>query len=267
LRCECREECHLKSYQEELPDVTRYIANNSHLGLDDHEEEFEKYLRLIRRCHAVDATTRMLEIGTGTGWFPLLCKRHGLSCKGLEISPQLIDYARQFGRSHGIEAEIDLGNAEDTDLGIQTYDVILAQSVFEHIEHWERAAERIYRALKPGGLFVFSSTNKFAFTSGEYNFPLYSWLPDSWRYRLRVARQGPDIMKLGIDFNQFCYPLLRRTFQRIGFSQVLDRVELSRPAEVSTPLRRLLVRTARHSRLVKALVLTFADATIFLCVK
>ena len=109
LRCECREELRLKSYQEELPDVTRYINNNSHLSLDDHEEEFQKYLRVIRRCHAVDASTRMLEIGTGTGWFPLLCKRHGLSCKGLEISPQLIDYARQFGRRHGIEAEIELG--------------------------------------------------------------------------------------------------------------------------------------------------------------
>ena len=39
----------MNSYLEELPDVTRYIANNSHRSLDDHEDEFEKYLRVIRR--------------------------------------------------------------------------------------------------------------------------------------------------------------------------------------------------------------------------
>jgi SAM-dependent methyltransferase len=257
----------MKTHQEELSDVTRYIKNFQHLRLEDHEEEFERFLRRIRRWHPIDSSTRMLEIGTGTGWFPLLCKRHGLSCKGLEISPQLVEYAHQFGRAYSLEPDIELGNAEESDLGTDRYDIIFAQSVFEHIEHWELAAERVYRALRPGGLFVFSSTNKFAFTSGEYKFPLYGWLPDQWRYRLRIRRQGPDIMKLGIDFNQFRYPLLRRTFHRIGFSRILDRVETSEHEEVSTRARRILVGLAKRSRLAKAVVLTFADATVFCCFK
>jgi SAM-dependent methyltransferase len=257
----------MKTYQGELSDISRYIENNQHLKLEDHQQEYEKYLRQIRRYHPVDASTRILEIGTGTGWFPLLCKMNGLSCRGLEISPQLVDYARQFGRPYGIEADIELGNAEESDLGSEVYDVILAQSVFEHIEHWERAARSVYRALRPGGLFSFSSTNKFAFTSGEYDFPLYGWLPDGWRYRLRIWRQGPDIMKLGIDFNQFRYPLLRRTFTRVGFSKVLDRVEMSDPELASTPFRSTVSRFARTSGLAKAAVLTFADATVFCCIK
>ncbi len=257
----------MKSHEQELSDVTRYIELKQHLRLEDHEAEYRRYLRTVRRWHTLDANTRMLEIGTGTGWFPLLCKRDGLSCRGLEISPQLVEYARQFGRNHGIESDIELGNAEENEIGSEEYDVIFAQSVFEHIEHWERAAERIYRALRPGGLFIFSSTNKFAFTSGEYDFPLYGWLPDQWRYRLRIHRQGPDIMKLGIDFNQFRYPLLRRTFERIGFSRVMDRVEMSQRDEVSSAARRVLVDIAKRSKLAKRLVLTFADATIVCCIK
>ena len=257
----------MKSHEQELSDVTRYIELKQHLRLEDHEAEYQRYLRTVRRWHTLDANTHMLEIGTGTGWFPLLCKRDGLSCRGLEISPQLVEYARQFGRNYGIESDIELGNAEENEIGSEEYDVIFAQSVFEHIEHWERAAERIYRALRPGGLFVFSSTNKFAFTSGEYDFPLYGWLPDRWRYRLRISRQGPDIMKLGIDFNQFRYPLLRRTFERIGFSRVMDRVEMSQRDEVSSAARRMLVDIAKRSKLAKRLVLTFADATIVCCIK
>ncbi len=254
-------------HQEDLTDVNRYIENHRHLRLEDHEEDFQRYLREIRRAHPVEPGMRILEIGTGTGWFPLMCLRHGVYCKGLDISPQLIQFAHDFGRPYGLVPDIELGNAEETDLGENLYDVILAQSVFEHIEHWELAAQRVYRALKPGGLFVFSSTNKFSLTSGEYNFPLYGWLPDRWRYRLRIARQGPDIMKLGIDFNQFRYGQLRRVFGRIGFSKVIDRVEASRPEEASSGLRRLVARVAKKSRLVKTLALTFTEATIVYCIK
>jgi SAM-dependent methyltransferase len=254
-------------HQEELTDVTRYIHNNRHLRLEDHEEDFQRYLRGIRRAHPVEPGMRLLEIGTGTGWFPLMCERHGLHCKGLEISRQLIEYAQEFGRAYGLVPDIELGNAEESELGENIYDVILAQSVFEHIERWELAAQKVYRALKPGGLFLFSSTNKFSFTSGEYDFPLYGWLPDRWRYRLRIARQGPDIMKLGIDFNQFRYSVLRRTFKRIGFSKVIDRVDASRPEEVTSGSRRLLVTLAKKSPLIKLPVLIFADATVFYCVK
>ncbi|MGA2770181.1 MAG: hypothetical protein ABSG26_05135 [Bryobacteraceae bacterium] len=55
---------------------------------------------------------------------------------------------------------------------------------------------------------------EFSFVSSEYRgVPLYGWLPNALRYRLRVAVHAPDIMKLGIDFNQFTYFGLRRVFK------------------------------------------------------
>lgn len=251
----------------ELSDAARYIENNRHITLKDHEEDYQSYLRMIRKCKEIDSNTKLLEIGIGTGWFPIACATHGISCKGLEISPQLIEYAREFGRANGVEPDIELGNIEEVDLGVNQYDVILGQSVFEHIEHWRRALQKIYQALKPGGLFAFSSTNKFSFHSDEYDFPLYGWLPDKWRYRLRVSRQGPDIMKLGIDFNQFTYPQLRRAFREAGFSRIYDRVEFADPAEVSNPWKKRVLRLSKSVRPIKHVVLCFADATMFLCVK
>ncbi|MEP6601118.1 MAG: class I SAM-dependent methyltransferase, partial [Nitrospirota bacterium] len=199
----------MQIHHEEISDVSRYIANHRHIGLEDKEIAYQNYLRQARQFHAVDESTVMLEIGTGTGWFPLLCKARGLNCKGLEISPQLIDYAKEFGARYGVDPDIELGNIEDSDIGEDRYDVIFLISVFEHVEHWELGLRKVYRALKPGGIVVFESTNKFSPTSGEYSFPLYGWLPDRLRYRLRMARQGADIMHLGIDFNQFRYPMLR----------------------------------------------------------
>jgi 2-polyprenyl-3-methyl-5-hydroxy-6-metoxy-1,4-benzoquinol methylase len=251
----------------ELTDAARYIETHRHITLQDHEADYQNYLRMIRKCKEIDSKSKLLEIGVGTGWFPIACAKHGISCKGLEISPQLIEYAKEFGRACGVEPDIELGNIEETDLGIAQFDVILGQSVFEHIEHWRKALKKVYDALKPGGVFAFSSTNKFSFHSDEYSFPLYGWLPDQWRYRLRVARQGPDIMKLGIDFNQFTYPQLRRAFREAGFSRIYDRVEFADPAEVANPAKRRILQLSKSVSPIKHVVLCFADATMFLCVK
>jgi SAM-dependent methyltransferase len=254
------------STDECLSDVVRYIDTKRHLSLDDMLPEYEGYLRILRRFGHLTPETRILEIGTGTGWFPLLCKRAGLRCKGLEISQQLIDYARDFGRQNGIEADIELGNIEKTDIGDCAYDAVFANSVFEHIEKWRIALQRVYRALKPGGVFFFTSTNKFSLISYEYPMPLYGWLPDQWRYRLRISRQGPDIMKLGIDFNQFTYWQLRRAFREVGFSHIYDRIE-SVDLDHFFSWRKALLKMAKSTPLLKEPILTFCDATLFVCIK
>jgi len=251
---------------ESLPDVERYLDSARRLGLEDHATEFETTLRLIRRFVPLNADTRILEVGTGTGWFPLMCKQSGLRCKGLEISPQLIAYAKEFGRRYGLDPDIELGNLEEHDIGESLYDVVIANSVFEHIEFWERALERVCRALRPGGMMYFASTNKFSIKSHEYPMPFYGWMPDRMRYRFRIARHGPGIMKLGIDFNQFTYPQLRRAFRRAGVSRIYDRVDLAETDRYPFWKKHIL-RIVQRTPLLKHPVLAFCDATAFICVK
>lgn len=259
----------MKIYHEELSDVVRYIATANHNELEDNEWQFKYLLRMMKRFKDIDRETRILEVGTGTGWFPILCKKEGLSCKGLEISPQLVEYARYFGKKYGVEPDIELGNIEETDIGALQYDVVVATSTFEHVEHWQSGLRKIFDALKPGGLLYFYSTNKFSFTSGEYNFPLYGWMPNSWRYRLRKNRQGEDIMKLGIDFNQFTPWQLRRFFKDLGFSQILDRVEVLDPDNLYNPRfhKKVALKILQGFPPLKHLILLFSKGTLFICIK
>lgn len=258
----------MKIYYEAPADVARYIDTHRGSGLEDKEQQFERYLRPVRRFREITPETEILEIGTGTGWFPLLCKARGLRCRGLEISPQLIDMAMEIGRRYGVEPDIELGNLEDYPLPDNYYDVVIASSVFEHVEDWRTGVRKVYKTLKPGGVLFFESTNKFSFTSGEYNrIPLYGWMPNSWRYAIRTKIHGPDIMKLGIDFHQFTHGCLRKEFERVGFSRVLDRVDVAQEEYVSSGFRRNVVRIARSFGPARALALTFAEATRFLCIK
>jgi 2-polyprenyl-3-methyl-5-hydroxy-6-metoxy-1,4-benzoquinol methylase len=255
-------------HYEELTDVARYIENHAHVKLEDQAPTLENILNNIKRFKPLENGAKVLEIGVGSGWFQIYCKQLGLDIEGLEISPQLAEVARSFGNRYNEKLNLKVGNIEETEIGRNKFDVIVAASVFEHVEDWHQGLKKILDALKPGGVFYFDSTNKFSFTSGEYDFPFYGWMPNSWRYRLRIARQGEDIMKLGIDFHQFTYPGLRRYFKQVGFSRVLDFVEFKDVSRNNLkPWKRWVFQSLKTVRPLKHVALTFAPATIFICVK
>ena len=250
-------------------DRVSYVKKHKDFEVDEQMSAFEALFRPIKRFQDLDKTTPILEIGIGTGWLQVICGMKGLSCSGLEKSPQLAEYAREFGRRYSIATDITVGSIEDTDIGISKYDVIIANSTFEHVEKWQTGLKRVYEALKPGGLFYFYSTNKFSFVQGEYDIPLYGWLPNSWRYRLRRALQGEDIMNWGIDFNQFTYFELRRFFRRLGFSSILDLADFLDPDQLENPRfhKRIALKVLKRVKPLKHLVLFFSSGTAFICIK
>lgn len=259
----------MKIYHEETSDITRYIDKAKGVSLDQRIEEFDGIFDRILKYHPITPETRILEVGTGTGWIPIICSQRGYNCKGMEISPQLIQVAMELGKENGVVPDIELGNIEEANIGSEEYDIIVATSSFEHVENWKQGLINIFNGLKPGGLFFFYSTNKFSFKSGEYNFPLYGWYPDSWRYRLRITRQGEDIMKLGIDFNQFTYFQLRKHFKKMGFSTVMDRVDMvdSHVIERQNAVVKIVLKLIKNNWLLKDIALLFYPETFFICIK
>jgi len=249
--------------------VEGYLSGQRKLTLQHFVPIFENTLKRIQKFKKIDPGTKILEVGTGSGWFPILCKNHGISCEGLEICPQLVDYAFKFGERNGIEPDIRLGNIEEEEIGQSKYDIIIALSTFEHVEHWQKGLRKIYEASKPGGLFYFYSTNRFSLRSGEFNMPFYGWLPDRWRYRIRVARSGEEIMKLGIDFNQFNHFWLKRFFAELGFERVLDQFAIIEPSDLVYPKwwKIIALKLASKVKTLRLLGLVFSGGTLFICIK
>ena len=247
-----------------------YLEMQGEIDLDARRQEFDSYLGRVEKFRELNRDARILEVGVGTGWFLVMCMQRGLSCTGLELNPINLRFAQRFGREHGLDLDIKEGSIEDADIGRDAYDVVFAMSVFEHVQRYREGLENVYRALKPGGAFYFYSTNKFSPKSGEYHFPLYGWLPDRARYRLRIARQGESIMQSsGIDFNQFTYAGLRREFREIGFSRVVDQYDFIDVGDLAqpTPWKRAIVRSYQRVGPLKELVRVFSTGTCFICVK
>lgn len=255
--------------QHDLHVVEGFLSDQRKLTLQDFLGVFESTLKRIRKFKEINSSTKVLEVGTGVGWFPILCKKKGIACEGIEICPQLVEYAYEFGQANGVEPDIHLGNIEEEDIGLSRYDIIIALSTFEHVEHWRRGLRKIYNALRPGGLFYFYSTNRFSLRSGEYNMPFYGWLPDRWRYRIRIARSGEEIMKLGIDFNQFNHFQLKRFFSELGFERVLDQFAIIEPSDLVywKWWKIVALKLVSKVKTLRLLGLVFSGGTLFICIK
>jgi 2-polyprenyl-3-methyl-5-hydroxy-6-metoxy-1,4-benzoquinol methylase len=103
--------------------------------------------------------SQMLDIGGSHGLFSIeLCKRNPqLSSTILEL-PGAVDRASVIAARYGLQDRVKYkaGNALTDDLGEGQYDLVMINNVVHHFSTDENKAlaEKIFRALKPGGLYA-----------------------------------------------------------------------------------------------------------------
>lgn len=91
-----------------------------------------------------------LDFGSGVGSGALLFTRAGIAMTLADISTTLLNFARWRFRRRNLSARfLDLKKEM---LPVAGFDMILAMDVFEHLADPVEATERLWRALKPGGL-------------------------------------------------------------------------------------------------------------------
>lgn len=117
-----------------LTEAARYLQERGAAPEEENARLADKLLHRIGKFKDITSTTEILEVGTGTGWFLVSCAQRGFRCNGVELNPLFVRHAVDLAREHGVEANITQGSVEDVDLGREVYDVIVATSVFEHVE-------------------------------------------------------------------------------------------------------------------------------------
>ena len=72
----------------DLKGVEQYLRQQQRLTINDFMPQFVSVMKRIQKYKRMDSETRILEIGTGAGWFPALCEMHIICVKGEEKSMQ-----------------------------------------------------------------------------------------------------------------------------------------------------------------------------------
>lgn len=163
---------------------------------------FEKNLSKERR--------KILDVGSGPGYFLLRGKQRGWQVEGIEPSVQAAEHSRSLGLT--IFEEF-LNHTSRSKLG--SYDAVHMSEVLEHIPNPYELLEYVFDLLKPDGMLCVSVPN-------DYN-PL--------QYVLRVeCGFDPWWVAPPHHINYFDFSSMSRLLQRTGYTVI--RREASFPMEL-----------------------------------
>src|SRR6266853_2295024 len=111
---------------------------------------------LVRRA-SPRAGQRLLDVACGTGVVAVTAARLGARVTGLDLTPELLERARENARIAGVDIEWHQGDVEQLPFADGTYDMVLSQ--FGHIfaPRPDVAIAEMLRVLKPGKTIAFST--------------------------------------------------------------------------------------------------------------
>ncbi len=109
--------------------------------------EFRKYLPQGRPL-------RVLDIGTGTGFFACILAEQGHDATGIDLTPDMIEHAEHMAAVLGLDASFLVMDAENPQFTSESFDVLVTRNLTWTLPHIAKAYREWYRLLKPGGVLI-----------------------------------------------------------------------------------------------------------------
>jgi SAM-dependent methyltransferase len=98
------------------------------------------------------------ELGCGSGWMTRFASRHGLAAEGYDISPGMIEIAREQALAESLDARFEVADMEELDLG-QRFDACLLYDALHHSPRPDLVFASAHRALRPNGRLLLAEPN------------------------------------------------------------------------------------------------------------
>jgi 2-polyprenyl-3-methyl-5-hydroxy-6-metoxy-1,4-benzoquinol methylase len=137
---------------------------------------------------------RLLDIGCGGGKFLLSMQHLGWQAEGVEFNQSAVETCRNSGL-RVFQGEIKAAAFPDN-----SFDVITARHVIEHIPNPRGFIAEIYRILKPGGLMVLMTPNSQALGRGWFGTNWYA--NDAPRHLILFAPENLHLLASSEGFHE-----------------------------------------------------------------
>jgi 2-polyprenyl-3-methyl-5-hydroxy-6-metoxy-1,4-benzoquinol methylase len=149
--------------QREIYNIGYFTGEDGVLDLKNMGEK-ENLLRIVdEHLGGLDGRT-MLDIGCGTGEYLKAAKDRGMRVTGIDVDQSLADHIQLT-----LGAKVVVGLFSDDTFPKESFDLIVLSHVIEHVPEPVKLLRSIYRALKPGGLFLMATPDFDAFMEFLHN--------------------------------------------------------------------------------------------------
>ena len=138
---------------------------------------------------------RVLEVGTGPGFFAILLRERGYDVTAIDLTPAMLAEAKKNAGELADEIRWMEMNAEALDFADASFDVVVSRNLTWNLPHPDRAYAEWTRVLKPGGLLLNFDANWYAYLFDDEAQAAYD------RDRANSAEQGVWDQNVGENFD------------------------------------------------------------------
>lgn len=139
--------------------VQRYWTQRSHdfgtVRRNELEDEMgRKWFRELEKHLPENGKLKVLDVGTGTGFFAVLLAQAGHRVEGVDLTPAMLEEARALAAQRGLDITFREMDAQALDYEDGCFDAVISRNLTWTLPDPERAYGQWFRVLKPGGVLL-----------------------------------------------------------------------------------------------------------------
>jgi SAM-dependent methyltransferase len=160
-----------------------------------------------------DGPGAILDLGCGAGSYLRAAARRGRSTVGIDASLCQLILARRLLADESLTVELAAAEVERLPLAAESFSLVLATDLIEHVEQQTSALAEAARVLEPSGAMWVTTPNRYSLTS-EPHVGLWGlgWLPRGLALRYAQLRTGIDYTSIRLLSLVGLSKLLRQNF-------------------------------------------------------
>lgn len=97
---------------------------------------------------------KILDVGCGTGFFTILLARLGHEVTGIDLTPEMIMYAKLLAQEENVDCRFTVMDAEHLDFPDENFDLVISRNLTWVLPDVSQAYKEWTRVLKKGGMLL-----------------------------------------------------------------------------------------------------------------
>ncbi len=155
-----------------LEELTSYWTDRAHSYSAQNIAEMNDWRRkawrdLILRYAPKKTTLRILDVGTGPGFFAINLALAGHQVTAVDVTEHMIWHAKNNAMSYGASVDFILHRGEELPFEDESFDLIVSRNVIWNLEYPKEALQEWERVLAPGGRMVYFDANWYLYLYDE----------------------------------------------------------------------------------------------------
>ena len=117
-------------------------------------EDFFAWREVIEKHLPTDENLKILDVGTGAGFFAIILSKLGHKVTGVDMSAKMLNEAKKFSSEFNCDAEFLKMNAQELNFADENFDAVISRNLTWTLPDAMQAYKEWSRVLKIGGMLI-----------------------------------------------------------------------------------------------------------------